>query len=123
MAMTSVQYVKSRSAFAKTVEIKGLYLQLKRSMTEHTVQKINFSTSTSANGCPLPLWHVSYYSEELLMSYYLYISSSYQHVQHITSHILLILIDFDSFFDHFSIGNYNSLNFYSSGTRRDIKKW
>ena len=44
---------------------------------------------------------VSLGSDELLMSYYLFIVSSHQHVQHMTSQILLILIDFDSFFGHF----------------------
>ena len=47
--------VKSRFAFARTVEIKGSCLQLKRSGTEHAAQKINFLTSTVANGRPLPL--------------------------------------------------------------------
>ena len=41
--------------------------------------------------------------EELLMSYYLFIFSSHQHVQHMTSQILLILIDFDSFLDTFDL--------------------
>ena len=53
------EYVKSRFAFASTVKIKGLCLQLKRSGTEHAAQKINFLTSTVANGRPLPLWKVS----------------------------------------------------------------
>ena len=35
------------------------------------------------------------------MSYCLFISSSHQYVQHMTSQILLILIDFDRVFDHF----------------------
>ena len=50
------------------------------------------------------------------MSYYLFISSFHQHVQHMTSQILLILIDFDRAFDHFLIQNYASLNRYNSGT-------
>ena len=54
------------------------------------------------------------------MSYCLFISSSHQHVQHMMSQILLILIDFDRVSDHVLIGNYSSLNRYSSGTRRDI---
>ena len=115
-------YVESRFAFARTVEIKGLCLQLKRSGTEHAAQKINFLTSTVANGRPLPLWKVSLGSDQLLMSYYLFIFSSHQHVQHMTSQILLILIDFDSFFGHFLIWNYSSLKLYNSGTRGDIKK-
>ena len=40
-------------------------------------------------------------SDEVLMSYYLFIFSSHQHVQYMTSQNLLILIDFDSFFGHF----------------------
>ena len=115
-------YVKSRFAFARTVEIKGLCLQLKRSGTEYAAQKINFLTSTVANDLPLSLWKVSLGSEELLMSYYLFIFLSHQHVQHMTSQILLISIDFDSFFRHFLIWNYSSLNPYNSGTRRDINK-
>ena len=51
----------------------------------------------------LPLWKVSFGSDELLMSYYLFIFSYHQHVQHITSQILLILIDLDSFSGHFLI--------------------
>ena len=39
-----------------------------------------------------------------------------------TSQILLILIDFDSFFGHFLIWNYSSLNPYNSETKTDIKK-
>ena len=41
---------------------------------------------------------VSLGSDEVLKSYYLFIFSSHQHVQHMTSQILLILIDFDSLF-------------------------
>ena len=115
-------YVKSRFAFARTVEIKGLCLQLKMSGTEHAAQTINFLTSTVANGLPLSLWKVSLGSNELLMSYYQFIFPSHQHAQHMTSQILLIWIDFDSFFGHFLIWNYSPLNLYNSGTRRDIKK-
>ena len=86
-------YVKSRFAFIRTVEIKGLYLQLKRSGTEYTAQKINVLISAVANGRPLHLWKVSFGSDEVLMSYYLFMFSSHQHVQHMTSQILLILID------------------------------
>ena len=46
MAMTN--YVKSQFAFTRTVEIKGLYLQLKRS--EYASQKSNVLTSAVANG-------------------------------------------------------------------------
>ena len=115
-------YVKSRFAFIRTVEIKRLYLQLKRSGTEYAAQKIYFLITAVANGRPLPLWKVSLGSDEVLMCYYLFIFSSHQYVQHMTSQILLILIDFDSFFGHFLIWNYSPLNPYNSGTRRDIKK-
>ena len=102
--------------------MKGLCLQLRRFGTEYVAQKINFFTSTVANGRPLPLWKVSLGSDKFLMSYYPYSFSSHQHVQHITSQILLILIDFDSCFAHFFICNYSSSNLYNSGTGRDIKK-
>ena len=85
------------------MEIKGLCLQLKRFGTKYAAQKINFLTSAVANGRPLPLGKVSLGSDEVLMSYYLFIFSSQQHVQHMTSQILLILIDFDSFFGQFLI--------------------
>ena len=42
-------------AFIRTVEIKGLCLQLKKSGTEYAAQKIKFLTSAVANGRPLPL--------------------------------------------------------------------
>ena len=48
-------YVKSWFAFIRNVEIKGLCLQLKRSGTKYAAQKINFLTSTVANGRALPL--------------------------------------------------------------------
>ena len=117
-------FVKSRFAFIRTVERKGLCLQLKLSGTEWAAQKINFLTSAVANGRPLPLWKVSLGSNEVLMSYYLFIFSSHQHVQYMTSQNLLSLIDFDSFFGHFLIWSYSPLNLYNSGTRRDtcIKK-
>ena len=41
---------------------------------------------------------VSLSSDEVLMSYYLFMFSPYQHVQYMASQNLLILIDFDSFF-------------------------
>ena len=116
-------YVTSQFAFIRTAEIKGLCLQSKRSETKYASQKINFLASAVANGRSLPLWKVSLGSDQVLMSYYLFIFLSHQHVQHMTSQILLILIDFDSFFGHFLIWNYSSLDFYNSGTRRDIKKW
>ena len=46
---------QSRFAFTRTVEIKGLCLQLKRSGTKYAAQTINFLTSRVANGRPLPL--------------------------------------------------------------------
>ena len=54
-------------------------------------------------------------------AFYLFFPS-HQHVHHMTSQILLILIDLDRVFDHFLIWNYSSLNRYNSGTRGDIKK-
>ena len=47
---------------------------------------------------------------------------SHQHVQHMTSQILLILIDFDRVFDHLLIWNNSSSNRYNSGTRRGIRE-
>ena len=107
-------YVKSWFAFIRTVEIKGLCLQLKRSGTEYAAQKINFLIPAVANGRPLPLWKVSLGSDEVLMCYYLFSFSSHQCVQHMTSQILLILIDFDIFSGYFLIWNYLSLNPYDS---------
>ena len=92
------EYVKSRFAFSRTVGIKSLCLQLKRSGTEYAAQKINFLILAVANGCTLLLWKVSLGSDKVLKSYYLFIFSSHQHVQHMASQILLILIDFDSLF-------------------------
>ena len=115
-------YVKSRFAFIRTVELKDLCLQLKRSGTEYAAQKITFLTSAVVKGRPLPLWKVSLGSDEVLMSYCLFIFSSHQYVQYMTSQILLILIDFDRVFDHFLIWNNSSFNRYNSGTRTDIKK-
>ena len=60
-------------------------------------KKINFLTSAVANGCPLPLGKVSLGSDEVLMSYYLFIFSSHQYV----TQIVLILIDFDRAFTTF----------------------
>ena len=91
-------YVKSLFAFIRTVEIKSLCLQFKRSGTEYAAQKINFLILAVANGRTLLLWKVSLGSDEVLKSYYHFIFSSHQHVQHLTSQILLILIDFDSLF-------------------------
>ena len=45
---------KIRFAFIRTVEIKGLCLQLKRSGTEYATEKINFLTLAVANGRTLP---------------------------------------------------------------------
>ena len=91
-------YVKSRFAFIRTVEINSLCLQLKRSGTEYAAQKIIFLILAVANGRTLLLWKVWLGSDEVFKSYYLFIFSSHQHVQHMTSQILLILIDFDSLF-------------------------
>ena len=71
---------------------------------------------------PLPPWKVSLGFDEVLMSYYLFIFSSHQHVQHMTSQIVLIFNDFNRVFDHFLIWNYLSLNHYNFGTRRDTKR-
>ena len=79
-----------------------------------------FLSPTIVNGRPRPLWKVLLGSDEVLMSYYLFICSFNQHVQHMTSQILLILIDFVRDFDHFLIWNNSSLNCYNSG---DIKKY
>ena len=51
----------------------------------------------------LPFLKISLSSDELLMSYYLFIFLFHQHVQHMTSQVLLILIDFDNFYGHFLI--------------------
>ena len=83
-------HVKSRFAFVRTAEIKGLCLQLKRSGTKYAAQKITFLTSAVANDRPLSLLKVSLGSDEVLMSYYLFIFSSHQHVQDMKSQILLI---------------------------------
>ena len=111
-------YAKSRFAFIRTVEVKGLCLQLKRPETKYAAQKINFLTSAVANDLPLPLWKVSLGSDELLMSLtYLFfhpinMSSKWRH-----KFYWLWLI-----FGQFLLWNYSSLNRYNSGTRRDIKK-
>ena len=101
MAMTSV--CQKSIAFIRTAEIKGLCVQLKRSGTEYAAQKINFLISAVANGPALPLCKVLLGSHEVLMCYYLFIFLSHQYVKNMTSQILLILIDFDSFFGHFLI--------------------
>ena len=109
MAMTSV--CQKSMCIYQDCRKKGLCLQLKRSGTKYAAQKINFLTSAVANGRSLPLWKVSLGSDQVLMSYYLFIFSSHQHVQHMTSQILLILIDFDNFFEDFLIWNYSSYSF------------
>ena len=83
------------------MEIKGLCLQLKRSGTEYAAQKINFLIPAVADGRPFPLWKVSLGSDEVLMCYYLFNFSSHQYVQHMTSQILLILIDITGFLGAF----------------------
>ena len=115
-------YVKSRFAFIRTVEIKSLCLQLKRSGTEYAAQKINFLILAVANGHTLLLWKVSLGSDEVLKSYYVFIfhpinvSSTWRHKFY---WFWLILT---AYFGQFLIWNYSSLNLYSSGTRKDIKK-
>ena len=85
--------IKSRFVLTRTVKIKGFCLQLKRSGTKYAAQKINIF---NINSCEWPstssLWKVSPGSDKFLISYYLFIFSSHQHVQYITSQILLILI-------------------------------
>ena len=111
-------YVKSQFAFTRTVEIKGLCLQLKRSGTEYGAQKINFFNINSCKWPSIsPLKKVSHGSDKLLMSYYLFIFLSHQHVQHMTSQTLLILIDFfATFWSEITF----FLNLYNFGTRRYI---
>ena len=115
-------YVKSRFAFIRTVEIKSLCLQLKRSGTEYAAQKINFLILAVANGRTLLLWKVSLGSDEVLKSYYLIIfhpiniSSTWRHKFY---WFWLILTAYSG---QFLIWNYSSLNLYNSGTRKDIKK-
>ena len=53
--MATASVCQKSISFVRTVEIKGLCLQLKRSGTKHAAQKINFLTSTVANGRRLPL--------------------------------------------------------------------
>ena len=115
-------YVKSRFAFIRTVEMKGLCLQLKRSGTKYAAQKINFLTSAVANGRSLPPWKFHL----VLTRYWWVITYSFLHPINMSStwrhKILLILIDFERVSDHFLIWNYSSLNRYNSETGRDIKK-
>ena len=85
-------YVKSRFAFIRTVEIKSLCLQLKRSGTKYAAQKINFLISAVANGPPLRLWKVSLGSDEVLMCYYLFFIPSI-----CPAHAVRNFIDFDWF--------------------------
>ena len=96
MAMTSI--CQKSICVYQDCRKKGLCLQLKRSGTEYVAQKVNFLILAVANGRTLPVWKVSLDSDKVLMSYYLFIFLSYQHVQHMTSQISLILIDFDSLF-------------------------
>ena len=115
-------YVKSRFAFIRTVEIKSLCLQLKRSGTEYAAQKINFLILAVANGRTFLLWKASLGSDEVLKSYYLLffhpinMSSTWRHKFY---WFWLILT---AYFGQFLIWNYSSLNLYNFGTRKDIKK-
>ena len=115
-------YVKIRFAFIRTVEIKGLCLQLKRSGTEYASQKINFLTLAVANGRTLLLWKVSPGSDEVLKSYYLFIFSSHQHANIWRHKFYWFWLILTAYFGQFLIWNYSSLNLYNSGTRKDIKK-
>ena len=83
--------MKIRFAFIKTVEIKGLCLQLKRSGTEYAAQKINFLTLAVANGVHFfsEKFHLvlTRYQELLLISFF--ITSTY------LTHDVTNFIDFD----------------------------
>ena len=120
MAMTNVC---QKSIFIlQDCRNKAVFLQFKRSGTECAVQNVNFLTSPVANGRPLPpvksftwFWWVT----DELLPIYCFIPST------CPAHDVTNFIDFDwfrQFFGHFLIWNYSSLNLYSSGTRRDIKK-
>ena len=115
-------YVKSRFAFIRTVEIKSLCLQLKRSGTEYAAQKINFLLLTVANGRTLLLWKVSLGSARywrvitFLFFHPINMSSTWRHKFY---WFWLILT---AHFGQFLISNCSSLNLYNSGTRKDIKK-
>ena len=89
--------IKSGFAFTRTVEIKGLCFQLRRSGTKYAAQKINFLTSTVANGRPLPIWKVSHGSDKFLMSYYLFIFIP----STCPAHEVTNFIDFDWFWQLF----------------------
>ena len=93
-------YVKSRLAFIRTVEIKGLCLQLKRSGTEYAAQKINFLMLAVANGRTLLLWKVLLGSEEVLkvlLPIYFFILST------CPAHDVTNFIDFDWFRQSISV--------------------
>ena len=122
MAMTSV--CQKSICIHQKCRNKGFMFTIRAIWDRVSSPENQFSNVTSAvaNGSPLSLRKVSLGSDEVLMSYYLFIFSSYQHVKYMTSQNLLILIDFDSFFGHFLIWNYSPLNLYNSGTIRDIKK-
>ena len=98
-----LEYVEGRFSFARTVEIKGVSLQLKKSGTEHAAEKNQFFNKQLHMAVHFLSEKFHLVHDELLMSYYLFILSSHQHVQHMTSQILLILIDFDRFFRHILI--------------------
>ena len=115
-------YVKSRFAFIRTVEIKSLCLQLKRSGTEYAAQKINFLTLAVANGRTLLLWKVSLGSDEVLKSYYLFIFSSINMSSTWRHKFYWFWLILTAYFGQFLIWNYSPLNLYNSGTRKDIKK-
>ena len=115
-------YVKSLFAFIRTVEIKSLCLQLKRSGTEYAAQKINFLILTVANGRTLLLWKfhlvlTRYWRVIAILFFHpISMSSTWRHKFY---WFWLILT---AYFGQFLTWNYSSLNLYNSGTRNNIKK-
>ena len=115
-------YVKSRFAFIRTVEIKSLCLQLKRSGTEYAAQKINFLILAVANGRTLlpEKFHL------VLTRYWRVITFLFFHPVNMSStwrhKFYWFWLIVTAYFGQFLIWNYSSLNLYNSGTRKDIKK-
>ena len=115
-------YVKSRFAFIRTVEIKSLCLQLKRSGTEYAAQKINFLILAVVMA-------VHFFSEKfhlVLMRYWRVITFLFFHPINMSStwrhKFYWFWLILTAYFGQFLIWNYSSLNLYNSGTRKDIKK-
>ena len=110
--------VKSRFPFTRTVEIKGLCLQLKRPETKYAAQKINFLTWTVANGPPLPPWkfHLvitsSWWVIICLFFHPINMSSTWRHKFYWFCLILTAALPTCC----------SSSNLYNSGTRRDIRE-